>query len=208
MDALQNSVINYYLQLKQYSCIYYRLFWVYFFNVRDLQAFNNNQTTSIIWKYFIYNFLTKVIGWLVKLRNTVNITAEKVHVTKITDQGDKTIILDQALMDNNSPITLETISNELHDIEPDESMLNCIFINFDLVNSNDEKICLKEYAIKYKDLDENYPHTLKNIFVFNNIDHSDDSKIIVRIAKNRKISTHELPLNEVRDKHINYFINL
>jgi hypothetical protein len=200
-----DMAINYYLRSQQLFSIYYRLFWFHVFNVKELKAYSNNQTFSIIWRYFIFNILTKFVSLILKLRSYVDITVEKVHVTKITSQGDKTIILEKS---NDVPITLETISNELHDVKSDETMLNCILINFDLVNSNNEKICLKEYAIKYKDLDESYQHTLKNIFVFNDIAFSDDSKIAIRIAKNKKISTHELLLKEVHDKHINYFINL
>lgn len=87
-------------------------------------------------------------------------------------------------------------------------MLNCIFINFDLVNSEDNKICLKEYIIKYKDIKEEFNHTLENIFTFNNISYNENSTLLIRVAKDKKISTHKLLLKDVNNKHINYFINL
>lgn len=197
--------INYYLRFQQFCSTYYRLFWLHIFNIKELKAHYNNQTHNIIWRYFIFNILNKLVYYLECLKAKVNINMDKVHATKITAHGDKTIILESK---NDESLTLDTISKELLKAEPDDTMLNCILINFDLVNCNNEKVCLKEYAVKYKDVDESYQHTLKNIFVFNDIVCPDDAKISIRIAKNRKITTHELSLKEVHDKHINYFINL
>ena len=198
-------LIPYYLKANQYISVYWRIFWVNFFNVKEIKVNSNNKTYSVIWRYFIFNQFTHVINFFTYLRSYINIDADKIHLTKMTLEGDKTIILEKK---ENNTVTLEHVTNILHDIKPDESMLNCIFINFDLVNSEDNKICLKEYMIKYKDVAEQHPHTLENIFTFNNIPYTDDSKILIRVAKNRKISTHELSLKDVNDKHINNFINL
>ena len=37
---------------------------------------------------------------------------------------------------------IKDINNYLENIEIDDNMLNCIFVNFELINSENEKICL------------------------------------------------------------------
>ncbi|ARF09454.1 hypothetical protein Indivirus_1_77 [Indivirus ILV1] len=200
-----DKLIPYYLKFNQYISIGWRLLWVYLFNVKELKVNSNDKTYSVMWRYFFYNQLTGIISFFTFLRNKIDINFDKVHVTKMTMDGDKTIILEK---NQNNDLTLEHVDQIMHDIKPDEAMLGCVFITFDLVNSENEKVCLKEYMIKYKDFDEKHSHTLENIFIFNDIPYSEDSKILIRVAKNRKISTHELRLREVNDKHINYFTNL
>lgn len=201
-----DKIILYYLKFNQYASVCWRMLWVYLFNVKELKVKSNDQMYSTMWRYFFFNQLTNIIKFFTYLRDKINIDFDKVHMTKMTMDGDKTIILEKGQDDKQ--LSLIHVSDILHDVKPDESMLSCVFITFDLINPDNEKVCLKEYMIKYKDLNEKHPHTLENIFTFNDIPYSEESKILIRVAKNRKISTHELQLKEVNDKHINYFTSL
>ena len=80
-----------------------------------------------------------------------------------------------------------------------------VIIKCELVNNNNS-ICIKEHFIKYKDADEKYSHTIKNILLFNNIVHTDDSKIIIKFFRNKKIVSLEYKINEIKDMHINKII--
>lgn len=206
--SLYNNIIYYYLISKQKFVNFYNMIIINLTGFNEIRMLTNNKNQSIISSYLFYIFLTKFVKFFIALRSKFDIGADKVQITKITDKGEKTIILDHQFNDNTKKISFEDVSNQLTIIQPDDTMLNCIFFNFDLVNDDNEKVCLKEFVIKYKDLNESYHQTLKNILLFNNIGYSEKSTINIKLAKNKKILTFTFPFNEICDKHINYFTKL
>ncbi len=197
-----DNLIYYYLVGKQKMVNLYNYVIIKFIGFTDMRVISNNQQYNVIFRYFLFMCMTRLINMIYFMRNKIDIKAEKLHLTKITEKGEKTIILE------NSDITLNDVSNILQNVQPDENMLNCVFLTFELVNPNDNTICLKNLIVKYKESEEDYCHTLQNIFAFNDIKHFDDSIINVKMAKNRKIMSFNIPLKDVNDKHINHFINL
>ena len=206
--SLYNNIIYYYLISKQKFVNFYNMVIINLAGFNEIRMLTNNKNQSIILSYLFFMFLTKFVKFFIALRSKFDINADKIQITKITDKGEKTIILDHQFNDNTKKISFEDVSKQLTTIQPDDTMLNCIFFNFDLVNDDDKKVCLKEFVIKYKDLDENYHQTLKNILLFNNIGYSEKSIINIKLAKNKKILTFTFPFNEICDKHINYFTKL
>lgn len=200
--SYRDSLIYFYLTGKQRCINIYNSIIINVAGFNDMRIMINNRQNKIMFRYFLFRFLTSFITFFNWLRNMIDIRASKLHLTKITYTGERTIILDKEL------ITFHDISTQLNMIEPDDTMINRIFLTFELENSINEKICLKHLVNKYKDLNENYQHTLKNIFVFNNILFTQDSKINVKIIKNNKIMTLNFPFKNICDKHINYFISL
>ena len=136
------------------------------------------------------------------LRNMIDIKADKAQITKITQTGEKTIILEK------DSLSLLDINNHLNIIQPDDNMLKHVFLTFELENSENEKICLKKFLVQYKDFNEEYSHTIENILLFNDIESNENSMINVKMFKNIKMINLKIPIIDVRDKHINYFNNL
>lgn len=197
-----DNLIYYYLTGKQKLVNFYNHIIIKFIGFTDMRVISGNKQYDVTFRYFLFACMTKLINGLYFIRSKIDIKAEKLHLTKITEKGEKSIILD------NNNLTLNDVLNVLQNAQPDGNMLNCIFLTFELVNPNDDTICLKNLIVKYKELEEDYCHTLKNIFEFNNIKYFDDSIINVKVAKNRKITSFNIPLNDVYNKHINYFIKL
>lgn len=196
-----NIIIPYYLKFNQCVSICWRYFWLTLFDIKDINVYSGNKKYSVAFRYFIFNQLTNIINLFSYFREKLNIHADKIHLTKIGEKADKTLILEDA--------SLLDVCNILPYVNPDESMLNCVFMSFDLINSSDDdKICLKDHIIKYKDTDEKYCHNLENIFIFNGIKYYDDSKIVIRVIKNRKIISQTFDLKDIGKKHLNYFLNL
>lgn len=156
---------------------------------------------SVMCWYFIYIFMTKIINLLMFLRDKMDIRAHKFQVTKITERGEVTVIRESDMLG------FGDVNDVLETVEFDNNMLTCVFLTFELVNSN-ETICLKNLVMKYKDLREMHNHTLRNIFLFNKIRYDDDAVINIKMFKNKKMMVFSIPVLDIENEHVNYFINL
>lgn len=213
--SLYNTMVYLYLLGKQNAINFYNKIIINIIGFNDMRALIDNKQKNIIFTYLLFSFITKFVNFfdylknkLIVLRNKIDINASKIQLTKITNQGEKTIIIDTEFVVVSKKLTLEDISNRLPNIQLDDVMINCIFLNFDLVDKENNTVCLKEFITKYKDLDEQYHHTLKNILIFNNIEYCENSIINIKLVKNKKIMTFDMSFKDVGDKHINYFIKL
>lgn len=211
--SYQEALIYYYLISKQKFVTFCNTMRVYLLGFSNFEMISNNKKVNLTYWFLLYNFLTKMINLtdsirnrLIVLRSKCDINADKIHITKVTFKGEKTIILDKNLIENKSEIKIGDVINKIENIEPDENMMGCIILNFELVNSEENKICLKELVIKYRDMDGIFHHTIKNILDFNTIPYLDDTKLNIKIIKNKKIVTEEKLLKEVYDTHINNFL--
>lgn len=211
--SYQEALIYYYLISKQKFVTFCNTMRVYLLGFSNFEMISNNKKVNLTYWFLLYKFLTKMINFtnlvknmLIGLRNKCDINADKIHITKVTFKGEKTIILDKNLIENKNEIRIGDVIDKIENIEPDENMMECIILNFELVNSEENKICLKELVIKYRDMDGNFHHTIKNILDFNTIPYSDDAKLNIKFIKNRKIISEEKLLNEVYDTHINKFL--
>ena len=209
---MATRLIIHYLTIKQKLFAAYNTIAVYFFGVTHFRAISGRNNRNIIFKLFAYKFLTKFVNFfdymrlcVIGIRNRISIDAEKVQITKLTYDGEKTIIIDKALLGDGGVITMDCVCEKLDEATPDGTMVSGL-VNCELVNSEDNKVCLKELVVKYKDVDEKNHHTLGNIFVFNGIGCSDEAVIKLKMFKDRKMVTREFPLKDVHDKHINQLI--
>lgn len=204
--TIYNWFVYHYMLTKQKSYNFYNYFIVLLLGFRNLIVYSNNQTilfTTL--RFLLYIGITKFINLMYRLRNKIDINADKVHITKLTNDNEQAIIIDKDLYDDKDSITFEDIIVKLNLLKIDGTMMNYMIVNLDLVN-DDEKICLKNYIFKYKDLGEQYHHTLKNIFIFNNINHDENSYINLKVFKDKKLITQTIQLNDILDKHINNLI--
>jgi hypothetical protein len=196
------NITYYYLSLKQKITNTYHNFLIYSFSFTTIKTISNNQQHNLIFRYLIYTILSNIINFLTKIKNKVDIKATKIELTKISPIGKKTIILE------NDQIIFDDIANQLFTLTPDDNMYPHTFLLFELLNPNSPPICLKNLIVKYKDLEQNYNHSLENIFIFNNIEYSNESIINIRSFVNKKIVSCKIPYNNIKTKHINNFMVL
>jgi len=160
---------------------------------KELKVYQSN-VRFLIPRLILFNLLTR-------LRSYLDIKVDKVHLTKVTENGDQSIILDK------EGIQFQDINDKLN-TELDQKMLSKVFLNFCLINPDDNKICLKDLIVKYKDFDKKYDNTLRNILMFNGIDYKDDSRVNLRFFKNNKFVSQDLLMKDVGDSHITQFMDL
>lgn len=204
--SVYNWFVYYYMLTKQKSYNMYIYFIVLLFGFRNLIVYSNNRILPLTTlRFLFYLGITKFIDLLYKLRDKIDINADKVHITKLTKESEQAIIIDKDMYDDKDFITFEDIIVKMNLLQIDGTMTNYIIVNLDLVN-DEEKICLKNYMFKYKDTVEQHHHTLKNIFIFNNINHDENSYINLKVFKDKKLITQTIPLKDIVDKHINNLI--
>lgn len=202
--SLSNYFIIFYLQFQSYYKIIQRYLLYYLLGFKELKTYPDTKFSTI--RFILFKILTRIIEIIKHLRDKIDISVDKVHVTKIEVNGDKSIIIDKNHTELEG-VNFEQLNHKLDNTLVDNDMLKRMFINFYLVNSEEERICLKNFLTKYKDMDEKCHHTLENILIFNDIPHLEDSYILIKYRKDGKFVTYKESLKEVYNKHINYFIN-
>ena len=202
--TLYDNLVYCYLIGKQYYVNCYNSILIYCLGFKELMTFSDNKINkNITWRFLLYLFITKIINVITRLRDKINIQVDKIHITKITYEGEKTIILDKRMREiDDNAVTFNNLSEHFNTIKPDNIMMKQIFINYDLING-EKKVSLKDYTIKYKDINSQYHNTIQNILLFNNIDYDNNSTINIKFIKNRKMITKDILLKEIQDKHIN-----
>lgn len=214
--TLYDTFIYYYLIGKQYYVNAINKIKINTIGINEIKMLVGDKNYNILGRYVIFcmlNNVTNLFEFMKKksigFRNLFDIEADKIQITKITDVGEKTIIIDKTKLgeNDNNKIKLSNIYDNLNIINPDDTMLGNVIINFDLVN-NYETICLKKHLIKYKDPGEIYHNTIRNILEFNDITYNENSYFRIKLFVNKKICTYELKSIDVIDRHINYFIEI
>lgn len=208
-----DNLMLYYLILNQKMVVMCNYIKVYFIGISDFKVISNNKKKSALIYFIVYNFLSKFINFFelmkrhtTNMRNRIDLNAEKTQITKLTYEGGKTFILDAEKYIGDGKIRLDHVNDKLNEVAIDTKMMDYVLITCELVNSENDKICLKELIIKYKDIEEKYHHTPRNIFIFNDIAYSEDAIINLKFIKDKKMVSHVIPLKDVLNKHINYLI--
>lgn len=218
------SIICLYLYLKKWIHIVYNKLEFIFFGVKNIEIIDEKERiNNVIFRFIIYSLINKIIAfvdyfrnYLMKLRDYADIKTKKLQMTKIYNNGKSKIILDCEKL-NCDFITFTHIINciNFNDYKKEVILPKIIFIKFSLKNgSNDNtnndsnEICLKKYLIKYRDIEEKYHHTLKNIITFNNITVRPNTKLIVVFYRDKKKEQFEFNYQDIENKHINFFYRL
>jgi hypothetical protein len=205
---LPDFIIYYYLIGKQKIVNWYNSLIVYFLGYKECLMFTSDGLKqNISFRLLLYILLNKLSNYIAKLKNNIDIRADKIHITKMTYEGEKTIIIDKNMMVNQDTIIFDNILDQLNNAKPDDTLSEHIILNLELINDENNKTCLKNFILKYKDKEEQYHHTLQNILIFNNISYNDDSSVEIKLIKDRKIVSKVIPIKEIHDKHINYIMN-
>ena len=194
-----NNVLMWGIIIKNGIVNYYNRIIMIIFGFRKLVYIQDGHMYNGIWSYMVYMFITRCIDGLKYLRGGVDIGPSMVHVDGV-GSVQRSIIMGDVC-------GFKQIVGHLGEVEFDDTMVTCVFIKFMLVGGS-ESVCLKKFIMKYKDVGENYNNTMENILLFNGIVHDDESKLVVKFYRNRKMVDMEVLLRDVLDKHINYFMNL
>lgn len=177
---------------------------------------NNSVKNGIVNYYYIcfinglIHMFQKIIDLLVKLRNLLDVQTESVQIVKsVNKDNTKTFILSSKI-NNESKLSINTVKDYMNDniITKDSTMSRTIFLRFEIMYPNNETVSINDLIIKYRDINGNYDHTLKNILKFCNIKTNDECRIKTQSFNNGKVQTNIYPINEVYDKHINFFNKL
>jgi hypothetical protein len=222
MDNIKDSLIYYYIYLKTNIVQYYNTISRKISDVQDIKI-TTSQTDSpksVIYRYY----LLRILNWMSfftsiffnKIRDHIDIEANRIEIIKKYENGDKRIILDSNKdnQDNqdgmNSKIKISDIINyvDAHsESVKDDNLGDSIFLKCELCTPEDN-ICLKEYLLKYRDFEQKYHNTLDNILAFNNIAVPKNTTVKICKYKGSKRLFYEVSYSDIYDNHINYFFEL
>jgi hypothetical protein len=187
-----------FVYLKQHIVTYYNIANAKLIGFQELHIINENKVQNVAYKYIIYLFITKYINFIKSIRNCFDIDTKCLHVVKLcsTHRNAKILI--------NHPITFKYLTTHLNE-STEETMLDAIIFKFDLINDS-YTADLKNLIMKYRDTNNNYHHSIRNILLFNNIHFNDESTLNIKLMKNKKMVIKNISLRGISDQHINYFL--
>ncbi len=204
LSYLESTFTYAFISIKQKVMTYYNNTITKYIGFQELNVLTDNTKTNVSYKYILYLCLSKYISLIKYIRSYVDINTKHLHVVKLNEENKSAIILEQNM------INFKHLTNQLISTESDNTMLNIVMFKFNLINPNendvDDVTDLKNLITKYKDTNNNYKNVIKNILVFNEIYYDDNSKLDIKLIRNKKIIIKEIKLQEVLDKHINYFL--
>lgn len=207
------TLIYYYLFTKAKILIFYSSTRRMITDTRNITVSNNGKTYSVFWRYCIIRILRYFLNFNKYLIRVFDINAQKIQITKDSNVGEYTAIIDSNEMSSGKTNINHIIKHIEHKGKKDDITNNKIFIKLELVSNNndqDNKICLKEFTIKYRDADRKHHNTLSNILNLNNISVDEDKALIniIYFDKNKRRQSLTIPYIECKDKHINFLNEL
>ena len=191
--VIMNNIKFKILQMWTFIRVYLNKFYRLFIDIDSVVAAGQNLRI----RYYLLKIINYFISKLIQLRNCVDQYHDLVKITK-----------------NNTNIVLEntTLSNAMEIVERTENsdvMNNVIFFDFGLGNpENDDYVDLKHLFTKYKDTEEQWNHTLRNLFEIENISFDENTKLHFRKINKGEIKEQDIDLTNVLDNHINYFFEI
>jgi hypothetical protein len=195
-----SKAISCYINLKQYIVNYYTKILTNFVGYQELKMLTqDNSVTGVALKYTIYKTITKYINMVKYFRSFFDIDAKKLHIVKLFPDNKNAMVLDRE-----DPIDFKYLTDTCNDMQSDNKMLDVIILKFNLVN--DEPICLKHLITKYKDTENKYGNTIENILKFNDLPYNCNSRLDIKLMRNKKMVSNNVLLKDVFDCHVNYFL--
>lgn len=199
----------YFLKLKM--IIQNMLRWIIrkIYVTKSVTILNNGKRVSVYWRYIIiyivilfkFLLLDKIFKWCCA---NIDINSDTIQVVKNIDYVDRYIIYENKDGKNAIQNVIKYIDNNKKNIGqvtlPKNLILQC-----DLICDNKNKD-LKGIFTKYS-TEKIDNHTIGNIFLYNDINLIDTSKIIVTMIKEKKRIKNEFHVRDVLDKKISYIYN-
>ena len=200
LSYLKTKLIFSFITSKQFVMTYYNKIMTNMIGFQELNVLKENTVNNVAIKYIMYSCLSKYINFMKYIRSYSDINVKQLHVVKLGEHDKSAIIIEQ------DKINFKDLDNILENVKEDNIMLNVIMFKFNLVN-NENVIDLKKLITKYKDTNNIYQNSIGNILMFNDVYYDDDTKLDIKLMRNKKMVAKEVLLKDVFDKHINYFLN-
>lgn len=142
---------------------------------------------------FYYRF--QLVKFIYKIADYFNVDGSKGHLVIHDKISHKKAIIDD---DNVCLISLVNKSRDL--LHHKKEMLALMVMKLEF-NKGDETICIKEIFKNYLHIKE-HQNTLHNIFLFNNIEYTDEDEINIKFFKNGKQQERTIKMGDYKDRHI------
>lgn len=222
MDKIMKTMMIFLLKVKLYISIKYTHLKYLLFNISEFLAIindnnnnndnndnnNNNNVNkkSLYFNYFIINIITKLINLLKRLRSKCDKKIDKVEIVKNYKDGNKKIIICPKTMNKNEMSITDVVKFiDNFDEKKSNNLGKKLFMKFEIDCPKFGKLNMKEYLIMYKDHENKYSHTIKNILLFNDHDISKDAKLDIKIFNCGKILNKSFLIKDVENDHISNF---
>jgi hypothetical protein len=198
VSGVYDNMVLYYIVSKKNVMTYYNKIVAKLIGFQELKILRSNGIShiNVFFYYILYCWLTKFINLIKFFRSYVDINTTHLHVVKLFPDNKNTIILNQPV------ICFKDLNKVLDNAENNDKMLDVVLLKFELVNG-ETTICLKNLVVKYKDVDTKYENTIGNILLFNDVLHSNDSILNIKLIRNKKMVNISTTVNDVYNKHIN-----
>lgn len=202
---MKDKIIYFLLNIKLFLSKWLRYVKSRLIGISEVKVIDESNTVKYVtFRFMMIKLLKSIQTILQNLIQKLDDKIEKAHIIKNYPEGPKTIIVDKK---NLKVEELVTIANTLSK-EKDNRLGRAIFIKFDIECPINGNIDMREYLIKYRDIDGNYNHTINNILVFNNKDVSKDAMINIKTFSSGKLISKTLSYNDFKDKHLIEFNSL
>jgi len=203
----------YYMRITKFLINYYCRIRRMITNTKSIMAINENgqHLTKLYPRYLIIRSINNIIktieyfmNMLVRCRDMLDISANKIQIIKDYDDGELRIIIDSSQLDGSNSIGIMEAMDRVDAIKlTDNKLMNrTIVLKFEIYVDGCDPICMKDYLIKYKDdYDVGHP-TIRNIMIFNDINVDPNSNVLIRYSKNSKIKNRTIQLSDILNSRI------
>lgn len=183
----------------------------YLFNVIKIYSINSGKKYNLYTKYVLYKF---IYNYALSLNNIYLIGPYMrnniIHLLKTWDNNISLIKLELFKNNSSKDIIFENLkmldvigklNNIDHDINDNIMAKKCIITDVSLQNK-DGKCSIKNIIEHYSDKSKKYDHTIKNILMIKNINHTMDDTIEIRYIHNLKRQHQKYILRDIYNDHI------
>lgn len=199
---------NYIIIKNKFTEIFDNFFQVFTntYSIYSLKKHNGNVNVNEQLRYYVIILLNMFVKKLETIIKFIDVKTDVIEITKKTDAGICTILLDRNRYGR--CVTISDIiqhvneSNLLNEYEIPYLITKCTLIN------NNFNVCLKKYLIKYIDTIKQHDNTLENIILMNDVPTIKDSLIHLTLFNKGIFYNYVLNYNDIKTMHINFFYSL
>lgn len=189
----KNTLIYYFLTIRAKVKNILNMLLVYFFSIKNVTVINTkSKLINITGRYYLIQLLKNIVLYINKFIDLIDVECNTVQIVKRTNSRDVKYIKNVQCIKNIDDVYTNII------IKPFSS--KNIITKLEL-HDNDQKKCLKNIINLYS---ESKTHTIDNIFIFNNIDFSNNASLFIQYFKKGKMIKNTYSIDEVKNRPIGF----
>jgi hypothetical protein len=206
---MKDIFIYYLLRIKLFFNNFLKFFKNKIITISEVKIVDsNNKISYVTLRFFLIKILVYFKLLIQNFINRLNIKLYTAHVIKNCLEGQKSIIKSSRKLDEKIRLLdLITLLDKFND-KKDTQIEKIIFMKFEIECPINGNIDFKEYLIKYRDNDKEFDHTIKNILIFNGLKVDEKASVKIKAFSSGNFINKNLKYEEVKNKHLNDFINL